>query len=281
MANVLSFQTVQWSPRFGTTTALPEVLDAVAAAGFTAVGLDHWTVDAYEAAGGSLDALAVLLDDRGLRCTDVVSLGLAGPDVRTATETARRLAEIGARLGAAVAAGGFAPPENGAAAVTTAQAVDLVGACADVLSDAGLRIGLEYLPYSPLSTVAQVADVCAAAGWDRAGLLVDTWATCVSGQTKALRTLPPGAIALVQVCDGHRAVTRPLVEESRHHRVAPGHGDLEVDDVVRTVLASGYDGPVSTEVLADAFRAMPVGDAARLAHDASAACWGRAGGTTT
>src|SRR5437879_7721237 len=71
--------------------ALETVLDGIAGAGFRAVGLDHYTVDAY---GGTRDELARLLRERGLRCTDVgiVALGeLESAAVEALAETAAAL----------------------------------------------------------------------------------------------------------------------------------------------------------------------------------------------
>jgi hypothetical protein len=49
----------------------------------------------------------------------------------------------------------------------------LLAQCADVLNAAGARMAIEFLPYTPLATLAQARDQCAAIGWRQCGLLID------------------------------------------------------------------------------------------------------------
>jgi hypothetical protein len=46
-----------------------------------------------------------------------------------------------------------------------------------------------------------------------------------------------------------------LLYWSRHFRNMPGEGDLDVSSVVRAVMATGSDGPISLEIFNDQFRA--------------------------
>src|SRR5213592_449596 len=90
-----SLPTVNWL-RFGAPPGgvgdpepvwpLEAVLDGAAAAGFTRVGLDLYTVRDYLARGGRIGDIVGELRSRGLACTDVGVLPLGATDVGSATE---------------------------------------------------------------------------------------------------------------------------------------------------------------------------------------------------
>ena len=85
----------------------------------------------------------------------------------------------------------------------------------------------------------------------------------------AARTTPPGLaglpgdrIFLVQLADA-ALLSMDVQSWSRHFRLFPGQGELDVVGFLRAVLASGYAGPLSLEVFNDGFRAGPAGMTAR------------------
>ena len=132
-----------------------------------------------------------------------------------------------------------------------------------MLDEAGLRIALEFAPYGGLRTLSDAIDVCAAVGWERCGLLVDTWHFFRSGEPwQLLRSLDADQIALVHVNDAP-AMERELVFESRFRRLPPGSGTFPLAAFADALAAVGYDGVVSIEVLSSALRRRPPADGAR------------------
>src|SRR3954447_4160073 len=73
-----------------------------------------------------------------------------------------------------------------------------------------------------------------------------------------------GRIFFLQLADAPR-MDMDVLQWSRHHRLFPGQGGLDVAGVLRATLEAGYDGPLSLEVFNDVFRAS---DPARMAVDA-------------
>jgi sugar phosphate isomerase/epimerase len=130
------------------------VLDGVAAAGFGAIGVDHFTLGA---SGVPPRELASLLRERGLACSDVGVLMLGGLE-RTAVEL---LAETGAVLGAPLCVAALYRPLRRDAAVRELRAA------ASVLQQAGIRIAFEFTAYGAPTTLAEAAATCEAVGWDR------------------------------------------------------------------------------------------------------------------
>jgi sugar phosphate isomerase/epimerase len=215
---------------------LDDVLAAAAAAGFRDVGLDDLTV-----AGADPEEVAALLRSHGLVCTDVGVLRVGAGEIRP-------------QAGVCIAALYTPTPAEALADLRTASAV---------LAAAGVRIALEFAPYGGLPTLSDAIDVCAAVGWNRCGLLVDTWHFFRSDEPwSLLRSLDADQIALVHVNDAP-ASERDLVYESRFRRLPVGSGTFAIDEFAAALAATGYDGVLSTEVLSSALRRRPPADGAR------------------
>ncbi len=126
-----------------------------------------------------------------------------------------------------------------------------------MLADAGVRTALEFAPYGGLTTLADAVDVCAAVGWERCGLLLDSWHFFRSGEPwPMLRSLDADEIGLVHVNDAPEP-EHDLIYESRFRRLPPGAGTFSLDDFVDALEAIGYDGVVSIEVLSEELRGRP------------------------
>lgn len=221
---------------------LERVLAAAAGAGFRGVALDWFTLRAAERAGTDADAIAERVRDLGLVVTDLSALGLgadASTDERVAASMARRCAALGIPLCALVLA---VPP--------SAAVDDRVSRVADVFAAHGARLALEFVPYTEVRTLAEARAVCERVGYDRCGLLVDTWHLARSGGSAAeLADLEPDEIACVQLADAAPEAVGDLAEESRRGRLLPGDGVVDFPAVAVALTKAGYDGPLGTEVL--------------------------------
>jgi sugar phosphate isomerase/epimerase len=233
---------------------LETILDGAATAGFRGIGLDRYTVAEY-AAGGRVDRLAELLQERRLACTDVGVLPVGSPDVAGAAE---ELARLAATTGApACLAAHFAPASN-------EQAVRELRAAAEVLAEAGTRIALEFVAYGPLRTLVEASELCEAVGWERCGLLVDTWHVFRGKQSLSLlRSLDGKQIAIVHVNDGALHPASDAVSEGRFGRLPVGAGAFPLGQFASALEATGYRGAISAEVLSAELRARPPEEGAR------------------
>lgn len=231
---------------------LDDVLVAAAAAGFRDVGLDDLTV-----AGAEPERVDELLRSHGLACTDVGVLRIGACETRAQAEALAALASA-TGAGLCIAALYTRTPE---------EALDDLRTAADTLDESGLRIALEFAPYGGLRTLSDAIDVCAAVGWERCGLLVDTWHFFRSGEPwQLLRSLDADQIALVHVNDAP-APERDLAYESRFCRVPPGAGAFPLADFADALRDIGYDGVVSIEVLSAALRRRPPTEGAQELFD--------------
>ena len=263
----LGFHTIHFSPMFGGSAPLLDVLQATADSGFDAVGFDLASIDAHVAAGGTVEEIVTLLADAHLRCSDVLVLAPGGgdPDVLA---TARRLAALASELGTDTCIASVAGPVPWNTLVAT------LGECATVLSDDGVRLAIEFTPYSPLSSLRAARELCEAVGWERTGLVLDSL-HFFRGETpwSELTDLDATQIALVQYSDAPATAPEMLVDESRNARLVPGEGDLPLADLVTALYAIGFDGLVSAEILSEPFRRTDPAIGARRAHDALAEAW--------
>ena len=211
------------------------MLDTAVAAGFPAVGIDGFTASNVEPL-----RLADLFADRGLRCSEVGVLAVAESDNLS---RCRRLAAMARATGARLC-------------VTTSTIepgpvlIRELTRCAEVLEDDGVRIALEFLPYSPLATLTDAIDICTQVGWERCSLLLDSWHFFRSGSPwGVLDELTAEQIGLIQINDAPPPISPDAQFESRFRRVAPGDGTDDVARFVAAIVATGFAGPVSPEVL--------------------------------
>lgn len=236
------------------------VLDGAAAAGFPAVGLDHYTLRSYPVAD-----LGRMLRDRGLFCSDVGILPVGRDDARDVAATLAHIAE--ATAAPTCIAAFFEPLDH-------ADAVRALDECASVLAGAGVRIALEFASYGGLTRLADAVALCDAVGWERCGLLVDTWHFFRAGPDwPLLGSLAGEQIALVHANDGLEGAADDPVWDGRHARLPAGTGTFPLAEFARTLAAAGYRGMFSAEVLSDSVRTEPPSVGARALLDAFQGPW--------
>jgi sugar phosphate isomerase/epimerase len=230
---------------------LAAFLDGAAAAGFVGVGLDNYTLGEHDP-----DRVAAMLRDRGLACTDigVLPIGTTGLD-----EVAEMLVRLAAATGAPTCiAALFAPVEH-------ARAVAELERCAERLGQAGTRLAVEFGSYGGLTRLADAVALCQEVGWDRCGVLVDTWHFFrTDAPWEVLRSLSGEQIALVHVNDGPAVPGDDLMREGRFGRLPVGAGAFPLPKFAAALDDAGYEGPLSIEVLSDDVRNRPPGEGARL-----------------
>jgi sugar phosphate isomerase/epimerase len=239
----LGFHTIHFSPMFGGSAPILDVIAETGAAGFDAIGVDLASVDA----GASVRDVAAAIAAAGLSCSDVLVL-VAGAD-DDLPSTARRLGELAEATRAPWCIAAVAAP------VPHDELVRLLSACADVLAGHGCRLAVEFTPYSALPTLADARALCAELGDGRAGLVLDALHFFRSGAPWGeLAQVHAEEIALVQWDDAPAAVPDSLVDESRNGRLLPGEGEMPLRRLADAIAAVGYDGIVTAEILSEPFR---------------------------
>ena len=203
--------------------------------------------------------------DRGLACSDVGVLPIGTADVVAAAQELAHLASItGARI---CIAAHYAP-------APTTEAARQLRACADVLTEAGTILALEFVAYGHLRTLVGAVELCESVGWERCRLLIDTWHFFRGDRPwTLLRSLSGDRIGLVHVNDGSLEPAPDPVAEGRFGRLPLGAGAFPLVDFAAALDAVGYRGPISTEVLSGELRRRPPGEGARVLMDSLRTAW--------
>lgn len=136
-------------------------------------------------------------------------------------------------------------------------------------ADHGLRIAIEFMPYSALRTLeAAEAIVTRArdAGLDNAGLILDAWHWHRSGaDLERLAGVEPSWVFAVQLNDALPQPLPDLREEGRHARLLPGEGVVDLAGFLGVLARAGVRAPLAVEVLSDELEAVSAAQACKLA----------------
>lgn len=241
-------------------------IEAAADAGFDAYSPDCSTLAAARERGLTPPAIARLLADTGLSCEIVASCGML--DGGSAVLDGLRAAATDAHaLGARFL-------QINVAAATPQARLEAVGAAAAAVDGSGLVLAIEYMPFTPLATLAETLDIVAVVGPDKTGALVDIWhhAQDPSGW-ETLATAPLDAIAYVEFDDALPPLGTDPIEETTHNRAFPGEGILPCARFATALRERGYDGLVSIEVLNREWRARDLGTFVRRCMETSRPFW--------
>ena len=226
------------------------LLPAAAAAGFRGVGIDWFSLRDAERRGVSAEALREAAAASGLTWTDLSALGLgadADRDGKVAAAMARRCSALGI----------------GVCGVVVSVRLDdtvygRIARVAEVFSAVGVRIAVEFVPYTEVRTLDAARVICARLGPEVCGVLVDTLHLLRSGGRAAdVADLDAAELAAVQLADGTATAPADLATESREARLPPGEGVFDFSAFAAALDTIGWSGVLSTEVLSARLRVLP------------------------
>ncbi len=226
--------------------APPELLSTASLAGFTHVGMRL-----NPAAPGELRH--PMLGDTPMRRetlgrmqatgTRVLDIGVLRLGKETKVADFEPVLESAARLGASHAVVNGDDPDQGLLA-------DLLARLCELGRPYGLKMNLEFTPWTGVATLADAIRVVQAAGRLEARVLIDTIHVDRSGGTADdIAATPPALVAYAQVCDAHGPRPQPrdfdaMIFQARNERGFPGEGNLDLRAMIR---ALPPDLPLSLE----------------------------------
>lgn len=117
----------------------------------------------------------------------------------------------------------------------TARFTELFARYCELSAQVGIRVALEFLPYSGVRDLAAARRIVESTGAFNAGLLLDALHLDRSGACpQDLRALPPERVVFAQLCDAHRPngpmTDAELLAEARTARLPAGTGELPLFD---------------------------------------------------
>lgn len=245
-----------------------EKISAVSKAGFNAVELFEPDLTAF---AGTAREAAALIRDHGLEIAILQPFrdfeGRIGPG---AFEEAERKFDLMAELGTDLMLVCSAVAEESVGEVE--RIAEDFWRLGDMAATRSLRVGYEALAWGRhIRDVAQAWDIVDRCDHPNVGIILDSFHTLVrKNDPEFIREIPGSKIFFLQIADAPD-IEMDVLQLSRHYRTLPGKGDLDVEAVIRAVLATGYNGPLSLEI----FRASsPPGSSERIAAESYGALVG-------
>lgn len=153
------------------------------------------------------------------------------------------------------------------AADDDALAADHLRQLADLAQEFGIRVAYEALAWGRhVNTYGHAWRIVEAADHPALGTCLDSFHILSRGSDpKGIADIPGEKIFFLQLADAP-LLAMDVLQWSRHYRCFPGQGGFDVAGLVRNVLHTGYDGPLSLEVFNDVFRQAEAGPTAVDAH---------------
>ncbi|MFB9536528.1 MULTISPECIES: bifunctional sugar phosphate isomerase/epimerase/4-hydroxyphenylpyruvate dioxygenase family protein [Streptomyces] len=144
-----------------------------------------------------------------------------------------------------------------------ALAADQLSRLADLARESGVKVAYEALAWGRhVSTYDHAWRIVEAAGHPALGTCLDSFHILSRGSDpKGIADIPGEKIFFLQLADAP-LLAMDVLQWSRHYRCFPGQGGFDVAGLVRHVLRTGYDGPLSLEVFNDVFRQADAGPTA-------------------
>ena len=131
------------------------------------------------------------------------------------------------------------------------------GRVCDRAATSGLRVSLEFMPFSGIPDLASAWAIVDGADRQNGGLTFDIWHYYRSGPDPLLLSqIPAAKIFTVQLSDGRLPAHDDLLVDL-YQRLVPGDGDLDVGGIVATLDGMGALGEVGLEIFGPALTAQP------------------------
>ncbi|MEU6308029.1 bifunctional sugar phosphate isomerase/epimerase/4-hydroxyphenylpyruvate dioxygenase family protein [Streptomyces chartreusis] len=148
-----------------------------------------------------------------------------------------------------------------------ALAADHLRQLADLAQEFNIRVAYEALAWGRhVNTYGHAWRIVEAADHPALGTCLDSFHILSRGSDpKGIADIPGEKIFFLQLADAP-LLAMDVLQWSRHYRCFPGQGGFDVAGLVRNVLGTGYDGPLSLEVFNDVFRQAEAGPTAVDAH---------------
>ncbi|WP_033326004.1 bifunctional sugar phosphate isomerase/epimerase/4-hydroxyphenylpyruvate dioxygenase family protein [Streptomyces yerevanensis] len=134
---------------------------------------------------------------------------------------------------------------------------------AELAQEFGMRVAYEALAWGRhVSTYDHAWRIVEEADHPALGTCLDSFHILARGSDpKGIEDLPGEKIFFLQLADAP-LLAMDVLQWSRHHRCFPGQGGFDVAGLLRHVLRTGYDGPLSLEIFNDVFRQAEAGPTA-------------------
>jgi len=239
-------------------------IEAVAAAGWQGVGIVHADLAKIDAEIG-LAALKEMLDSHGITIVElefITNWWTDGEQKKESDRVRDELFAAAAILEAKVVKTGAELQSFGA--TTGSVNLDVFAEKFDALATAagshGVRVALEPMPMSNLTTIDAGAEFIKTVANPHGGLVVDTWHVARGGTefSRLPEILPMDHVFVVELDDAAAEPVGTLWDDTCDRRMNPGEGELGTVRFVEEMVRAGWTGHWGVEIIGEAQRQLPV-----------------------
>jgi sugar phosphate isomerase/epimerase len=226
---------------------IQEVLQAVAMAGFSDIGMSVGQAVSALERGISLDALPGILHNAGVRVAELELVRLCeNRPVQVLNTLVEELASA------------LAPDRVHTAAWVgePAQIIDDYAALCSRLP--GTMVAIEFMPYSSIPSLEAATEIVCAADQPNASIVLDVLHFFRSGGTVSeLHSESLKKVVAIQLSDAVKRHGVSLAHEARHLRTYPGEGTLDLGNFLRAIGRARHElPPISIEPMSDALQSI-------------------------
>lgn len=233
---------------------LPEKLEAIARAGYTAVEIFENDLLSFP---GTVRDAGALAQSLGLTIVTLQPMrdveGLEGADRQRVMDYAERKFDLMAELGTSLlmVCSSIHPKSKAGLSRAVADFTEL----AERAALHGIRVAYEALAWGRhVYDYRQAWDIVRTANQPNLGLVLDTFHIFSRGSDlEVIPFIPGDRIFLVQTADAPH-LSMDHLSWSRHYRCFPGQGQMEIERFMAAIEATGYAGYLSHEIFNDTFR---------------------------
>jgi sugar phosphate isomerase/epimerase len=244
-------------------------------AGFSGIGLWHADIRHQLDTGSTLNQMAQVFRDAGLRYLEVEFLAdffaAPGTPERQASDELRPLLlDTAAAFDAHHVKVGNIP---GTPCELGRLTEEFAALCDEAAERTDAKIAYEFMPFDVnVNTLGAALTVVTDAGRANGGLAIDTWHMSKLGiPPEDLKRIPREYLTWVELSDGQFEDMEDGVDEVVNHRALPGEGEFDIPGYVAALQEAGYDQPWGVEVLSADLRSLPIEQEFDRAYETTAA----------
>ncbi|MGV0793763.1 sugar phosphate isomerase/epimerase family protein [Mycolicibacterium sp. XJ1819] len=248
-------------------TAFVDFVSAAASAGFDSISV--WPLvfrRAISREGMTPGRMRQALDDAGITCSEIEGCDDWTRRSRPASGADSRWR----RLDFFAAAAALGADTISAVADDGPLSIDIATqGFAELCDDAsafGLRVSLEFVPFTAIPNLATGWRIVREAGRPNAALTIDMCHLIRGGfDDDVLGDIPPEYIRAIQLADGPACAPEDLLLETQYHRALPGTGEFDLATLISALSRRGVRARVGPEMFrADSDGRLPADVAADL-----------------
>jgi sugar phosphate isomerase/epimerase len=132
------------------------------------------------------------------------------------------------------------------------ELIEAFAAVCDRAARSGVRVHLEFTPFSGIPDLATAWEIVRSANRDNGGLVFDTWHYFRGTRDdRLLENIPGERIFALQISDAAAKPQGSLLNDTLRHRVLPGDGTFDLAGVLPIVARKHGLGPWGVEVLSE------------------------------